>query len=332
MPFEKSVLVPLGADETFALITQPDRLRRWKAITARVDLRAGGDYRWTIIPGHSACGTFTEVEPGRRIVFTWGWEGDAALPPGASTVTITLEPAEGGTIVRLVHDGLTGEQAAMHGEGWTHYLGRLVEAGTRGDAGADEWAALPQDPDAIAAAEASLAVCQLVLRGVAAADYDRATVCPEFSVAQLADHLIGSVRFVGGAAGAQFAAAAATALEARVAAVAQPALEAWNGRGLEGTVKVGSSDMPAAAALGILSVEFLVHAWDFAQATGQRVTVPEGLAAHVLDVAGQIITPEVRSGGSFADALPASPGAGVIDRLIAFTGRYVPVGDTTSST
>jgi uncharacterized protein (TIGR03086 family) len=331
MPFEKSVLVPLGADETFALITQPDRLRRWKAITARVDLRAGGDYRWTIIPGHSACGTFTEVEPGRRVVFTWGWEGDTALPPGASTVIITLEPAEGGTIVRLVHDGLTGEQAAMHGEGWTHYLGRLVEAGTRGDAGADEWAAVPQDPDAIAAAEATLAVCQLVLRGVAEADYDRATICPEFSVAQLADHLIGSVTFVGGAAGAQFPTAAATALEPRLAAAAQPALEAWNGRGLDGTVKVGSSEMPAAAALGILSVELLVHAWDFAQATGQHVTVAEGLAAHVLDVAGQIITPEVRSGGNFADTVPVGADAGVMDRLIAFTGRYVPVGGTSST-
>jgi len=331
MPFEKSVLVPLGADETFALITQPDRLRRWKAITARVDLRAGGDYRWTIIPGHSACGTFTEVEPGRRVVFTWGWEGDTALPPGASTVTITLEPAEGGTIVRLVHDGLTGEQAAMHGEGWTHYLGRLVEAGTRGDAGADEWAAVPQDPGAIAAAEATLAVCQLVLRGVAEADYDRATICPEFSVAQLADHLIGSVTFVGGAAGAQFPPAAATALEPRLAAAAQPALEAWNGRGLDGAVKVGSGEMPAAAALGILSVELLVHAWDFAQATGQHVTVAEGLAAHVLDVAGQIITPEVRSGGNFADTVPAGPDAGVMDRLIAFTGRYVPVGGTSST-
>jgi uncharacterized protein YndB with AHSA1/START domain len=45
MPFEKSVLVPLNADETFALITQPDRLRRWQVITARVDLRAGGEYR-----------------------------------------------------------------------------------------------------------------------------------------------------------------------------------------------------------------------------------------------------------------------------------------------
>ena len=45
MPFEKSVLVPLNADETFALITQPDRLRRRQVITARVDLRAGGPRR-----------------------------------------------------------------------------------------------------------------------------------------------------------------------------------------------------------------------------------------------------------------------------------------------
>ena len=95
MAFEKSVLVPLSADETFALITQPDRLRRWQVVTARVDLRAGGDYRWTIVPGHSVAGTFTEVEPGRRVVFSWGWEGSADLPPGASTVIITLEPASG---------------------------------------------------------------------------------------------------------------------------------------------------------------------------------------------------------------------------------------------
>jgi len=61
MPFEKSVLVPLNADETFALITQPDRLRRWHVVTARVDLRAGGEYRWTVVPGNSAAGTFTEV-------------------------------------------------------------------------------------------------------------------------------------------------------------------------------------------------------------------------------------------------------------------------------
>jgi uncharacterized protein (TIGR03086 family) len=328
MPFEKSVLVPLSGDETFALITEPDRLRRWQVITARVDLRAGGDYRWTIIPGHSVAGTFTEVEPGRRVVFTWGWEGSADLRPGASTVVITLEPTTGGTMVHLVQEGLTGEQEASHAAGWTHYLGRLVTA-AGGDAGPDEWAA-GASLDPLSAAEATLATCQLILRGVAESDYHRATVCSEFDVTQLADHLVGTVTFLGAAAGAAPATEAAGAapavpgpLEARVAAAAQATLEAWHVRGLDGEVKVGPHEMPAGAAMGILSIEFLVHAWDFAQATGQRVVVPDELARHVLGVARQIISPEVRAGGSFADPVEAGPDAGLLDRLVAYTGRAV---------
>jgi uncharacterized protein (TIGR03086 family) len=326
MAFEKSVLVPLNADATFALITEPDRLRRWQVITARVDLRAGGDFRWTIIPGNSAAGTFTEVEPGRRVVFTWGWEGSAELPPGASTVTITLEPADGGTLVHLVHEGLTAEQADSHAAGWNHYLGRLVTAAADGDAGADEWGVVPE-PGPVTAAEATLAVCQRVLRGVAAADYHRPTVCTEFDVTGVAEHLIGSVTFLGTAAGPGAGTAAVPAdgatLEARVAAAAQAMLEAWTVRGVDGTIKVGPHEMPAGLALGIGSVEFLVHAWDFAQATGQQLTVPDGISEYVLDVAGQIITPEARAGGSFADPVQAGPDAGLLDRLIAFTGRAV---------
>jgi len=318
MPLEKSVLVPLSADETFALITQPDRLRRWQVVTARVDLRAGGDYRWTIIPGHSVAGTFTEVEPGRRVVFTWGWEGSADLPPGASAVIITLEPATGGTMVHLVHEGLTGEQEASHAAGWTHYLGRLLAA-TAGDAGPDEWAAKPA-LDPLSSAEATLAICQLVLRGVAEADYHEPTVCTEFDVTQLADHLIGSVTYLGAVAGVS-AEPVAGPLETRVATAAQATLEAWHVRGLDGEVKVGPHEMPAGAALGILSIEFLVHAWDFAQATGQQVVASDEVAQHVLGVARQIITPEARAGGSFADPIQAGPDAGLLDRLVAFTGR-----------
>jgi uncharacterized protein (TIGR03086 family) len=325
MPFEKSVLVPLAADETFALITEPERLRRWQVITARVDLRAGGDYRWTIIPGSSASGTFTEVEIGKRVVFTWGWEGSADLPPGASTVTITLEPAEGGTMVRLVHDGLTPEQAASHAEGWNHYLGRLAVAAASGDAGADPWAAAaPRELDSVKAAEAALAACQLALRGVTEADSGRATSCAEFSVAQLADHLLGSITHLGGAAGAQFPAAnsaAAPALEAQVADAAQAALEAWNARGLDGVVKAAGNELPAIVAIGILSIELLVHAWDFAQATGQQVTVADEVSQHVLDAAHKIITPAGRAQAGFDDAVQAGPDAGALDRLIAFTGR-----------
>jgi uncharacterized protein (TIGR03086 family) len=320
MAFEKSVLVPLNADDTFALITEPGRLRRWQVMTARVDLRAGGDYRWTIIPGHSAAGTVTEVDPGRRVVFTWGWEGSADLPPGASTVTITLEPADGGTLVHLMHDGLTGEQADSHAMGWNHYLGRLVKAAADGDAGADEWGVV-KEPGLITAAEATLAVCQRVLRGLPEADYHRPTVCTEFDVTQLAEHLIRSVTFLGAAAGAQPGQADGTTLEDQVAGPAQAMLEAWTARGVDGTVKIGPNEMPANLALGIGSVEFLVHAWDFAQVTGQQVTVSDGLSQYVLDVAGQLITPEVRAGGSFADPVQAGPDAGVLDRLIAFTGR-----------
>ena len=321
MAFEKSVLVPLTADDTFALITEPDRLRRWQVVTARVDLRAGGDYRWTIIPGHSAAGTVTEVEPGRHVVLTWGWEGSAELPPGASTVTITLEPADGGTLVHLVHEGLTGDQEASHAEGWNHYLGRLVQAARDGDAGDDEWGAVAE-PGPVTAAEATLAVCQRVLRALPEADYHRPTVCTEFDVTQLAEHLIGSVTALGGAAGAP-AAAGTGALENQVATAAQAMLEAWNVRGADGTVKLGPHEMPAGLALGIASIEFLVHAWDFAQVTGQQVTVPDALSQYVLDVAGQLITPEGRAGGAFADPVPAGPDAGLLDRLVAFTGRAV---------
>ena len=80
---------------------------------------------------------------------------------------------------------------------------------------------------------------------------------------------------------------------------------------------------PPARPWASCSIEFLVHAWDFAQATGQRVVVSDEVTQHVLGVARQIISPEVRAGGSFADPVEAGPDAGILDRLVAFTGRAV---------
>ena len=64
-----------------------------------------------------------------------------------------------------------------------------------------------------------------------------------------------------------------------------------------------------------------VHAWDFAQATGQQVAVPDPVTAHVLEAAHKIITPEGRRRVGFDPERPADPDAGVLERLIAFTGR-----------
>jgi uncharacterized protein (TIGR03086 family) len=318
---EKTVLLPVSTDEAFALITEPDRLRRWKTVSARVDLRAGGGYRWTVVPGHVAAGTFIEIDPGRRIVFGWGWEGAPDLGPDASTVTITLEPAEGGTLVRLVHDGLTDEQAVSHLEGWNHFFERLQRAASTGDAGPDEWAAVPADLNQLTSADATLAVCQNVLRGIGEGDLGRSTPCSEFTIGQLVDHLIGSLVGLGSMAGAVVKPADTGTVESRVAFAAQQALEAWQQRGLEGTVKRGEGDMPADLAVSILSVEFLIHAWDFAVATGQRVTVSDEVSQYVLGLAQQVISPQVRGSGSFADPVEVGPDVDVLNRLIAFTGR-----------
>lgn len=97
MMFTKSADLPAGLDEAFALITQPERLRRWQTVTASVDLRVGGEYRWTVTPGHHVAGTFREIEPGKRGVFGWGWEdGTSRWTPRPSRSRLTRSrPAPG---------------------------------------------------------------------------------------------------------------------------------------------------------------------------------------------------------------------------------------------
>ena len=83
------------------------------------------------------------VEPPRRIAFTWGWEGDASpVPPGSSTVEVTLEPhGTDSTLLTLVHFGLPLDAIDMHRDGWNHYLDRLVVRSLGGDPGPDPAAA-----------------------------------------------------------------------------------------------------------------------------------------------------------------------------------------------
>lgn len=320
--FDRTVEVALEPDAAFELITSPERLRRWLTVAARVDLRPGGRYRWTVVPGHSVSGTFVEVVPGQRLEFSWWWEDSDDLPPGSSTVTVTLTPRDGSTEVRLVHDGLTDAQVPSHAEVWNHYLDRLAMAGQSGDAGPDEWAVALEPNDELTSAEASLVVLQEVLRGITDDDLQRRTPCSEFTVAALAEHLLGSIASLGAAAGATMPVVAADgAVEVRVADAAQAATEAWRRRGVQGTVSPGSTQMPATTAVSILSIEFLVHAWDFAAATGQQLVVPEHLAGYVLGLANTVIGPPPREGGDFGDPVPVEDGAGALERLIAFTGR-----------
>jgi uncharacterized protein (TIGR03086 family) len=320
MSYTKTAVLPVSPDEAFALITEPERLRRWQTVSAVVDLRAGGSYRWTVTPGHVASGSFREVEPGRRIVFGWGWDGSPDLPYDASTVTVTVEPAEGGCLVTLVHEGLDEEQAKGHAEGWEHYFERLRRLSTTGDAGPDEWAYAPQSLDPIVAAEATLAVLQPILRNLTSGDQSKATPCADFTCHELIEHVFSSMAHLGEMAGATVTDPETGSLENRVSVMAGETIDAWHKVDLDGTVPgPGGRQMPAAFLAGVLPLELALHGWDLAQASGQQLHISDEVVGYLRGLAEDIL-PGGR-GSAFADEVTPAEGATPIDRLAAFAGR-----------
>jgi uncharacterized protein YndB with AHSA1/START domain len=135
-PIELETRVAAPPEIVFAYFVQPALYRRWKGSTAELDPRPGGLYRVTMPTGQVALGEYVVVEPPSRVIFTWGWEGNPDLPPGSTTVEVTLVPDGDGTLVRLVHAGLPDDTwRAQHAEGWQRYLDRLAVAGSGGDPG-----------------------------------------------------------------------------------------------------------------------------------------------------------------------------------------------------
>jgi uncharacterized protein (TIGR03086 family) len=182
----------------------------------------------------------------------------------------------------------------------------------------------PDSPptDELESAEKTFAVLAHVLHGIAKDDESNQTPCREFDVAKLTDHLMNSITSIGGMAGAQFPDRdRSDSVERQVVLAARPALDAWRRHGLEGTVPFGSGEAPAKMMAGILSLEFLVHAWDYAKACGREVKAPDSLSDYVLGVAKTVITPQRRTNVGFDDPIDVAADAGALDRLIAYTGR-----------
>ena len=135
---EREVRIAARPETIFLFFVEPEKMMRWKGISAELDPRPGGIYRVDVTGRDIARGEYVEVTPHSRVVFTWGWEGENhPVPPGSSTVEITLTPDGDGTIVRLRHFDLPTEAQELHGQGWDHYMERLAIAGAGGDPGPD---------------------------------------------------------------------------------------------------------------------------------------------------------------------------------------------------
>ena len=146
------VTIGAPADLVYRMFTEDDLLVRWMGISAELDPRPHGLFRFEVAPGHFCSGIYEEVVPGRRVVFTWGYEGDVMpVAPGSTTVEVDIEPRGDTSVVRLVHRGLEGAMTQMHAGGWSKYLARLEAVAAGRDPGEDPAApyqsgALPEIP------------------------------------------------------------------------------------------------------------------------------------------------------------------------------------------
>ena len=125
---EREIRIMARPETVFGYLIDPEKLVAWMGKEATLDARPGGAFRLRYDEGHQASGEYVEVVPNERVVLTWGWEAEgAATPPGSSSVEITLTPDGDGTRLRLVHRGLSEDEARSHGEGWDLFLPKLAE-------------------------------------------------------------------------------------------------------------------------------------------------------------------------------------------------------------
>jgi uncharacterized protein YndB with AHSA1/START domain len=135
---EVSVHIAAAPETVFPYFTDPGRYIQWMGSGAALEPVPGGTYRILMRDGIEAAGHFLEVDPPRRLVFTWGWTNSHAVPPGSTRVVVTLAPEHGGTRLVLRHYDLPdGDQRAHHVKGWELYLGRLGLRLAGGDPGQD---------------------------------------------------------------------------------------------------------------------------------------------------------------------------------------------------
>lgn len=138
---EREIRIAAKPDTVWALLVDPKEARRWMGLAAKFELRRGGRYRVEVIPGHTASGEFVEIDPPRRLVYTWGWEDEGnPVPPGSTTVVFELFPTGDGTLLRFSHRGLPSPASVdSHTRGWEHYLERLNAVASGRDPGPDPW-------------------------------------------------------------------------------------------------------------------------------------------------------------------------------------------------
>ncbi|TCC10184.1 SRPBCC family protein [Kribbella soli] len=123
-------VLPATIDRVYDAWTRADLLVQWYCpnpeleLKVQADVRTGGTYVVEMGP-HVVRGTYLEVAPPHRLVFSWKWDGTDDEP---TRVEVELTEMLDGTRMLLSHTGFANaEDAANHRMGWDPEVRRLVE-------------------------------------------------------------------------------------------------------------------------------------------------------------------------------------------------------------
>jgi len=156
------------------------------------------------------------------------------------------------------------------------------------------------------------------------------TPCTDWDVHALIGHIIAGYQMFATACGTAPAAGgtSVTARELAAAhrAAASGALSAFSSpNAMQQIVQLPVGAVPGSVALGLALTDAVVHGWDLAKATGQDLSIEEGLAAMLLAGAQDSIGPDMRQPGGvmpvFAQPIAVAPDRPSGEHLVAFLGR-----------
>jgi uncharacterized protein (TIGR03086 family) len=187
------------------------------------------------------------------------------------------------------------------------------------------------DLEAIDHCGRSVEAAQAVIDTVTSTDLRRPTPCAHWEVRDLLAHMIWMQRvFAGGLTGGEIPDEAAPITDdpaGEYAAASATALAGWREVDWPAmTLRLPFSELPAAIGVRVFIGDNSIHTWDLATALGQPFEIDDELAGPQLDLMQQFYDPTNRGPASSFDlATPAPPGATTTERLIALSGRQLPI-------
>ena len=139
LEIKRSINAP--RERVFDAFTIPEQIVKWigpaerEALSADVDLRIGGEYRFRInTDTHGdleAYGVFREIKRPSRLVYTWRWN-DSRVDCGETLITVDFVDASGGTELRFRQERFpTIEDRDGHNDGWNRSFDKLERVFSR---------------------------------------------------------------------------------------------------------------------------------------------------------------------------------------------------------